>query len=161
MKITIKSLALFGFLLPMLFSCSGTKQTFSSTENTVLFLPPKIEANVEMYIDEIDGQKTKFNLADSAQVDEGNHELLIRLEYQPAAGSSIAVGGLGNLLLRAATNKTFTSILDIKVKKGQEYRFVVKDFDDGFEIILFNESTAKEVLNHRFKLNEGKFEREF
>ena len=152
---------LFGLIIPLLFSCSGTKQTFSTTENTALFLPPKIDSNVEMYIDEIDGKKTEFNLADSAQVDYGNHSVLVRLEYQPASGTAIIVGGFANLLLRATTNKTFTSILDIKVNKGQEYRFVVKDFEDGFEIVLFNESTSKEESIHKFKLTEGKFEREF
>ena len=148
-------------LISLLFSCTGTKQTLSTTENTALFLPPKIETYVDMYIDEIDGKKTKFNLADSAQVDEGNHKVLVRLEYQPAAGSSVIVGGLGNLLLRAATNKTFTAYIDLNVEKNEVYRFVVKDFDDGFDIILFNETKVKEESNHKFKLSEGKFEREF
>ena len=131
----------------------------SSTENTALFLPPKIEASVDMFIDEIDGKKTKFNLVDSVQVDEGKHSLLVRLEYEPAAGSSLIVGGLGNLLLRSTTSKTFSTTIDIEIEKSIEYRFVVEDFDNGFEIILFNETKKKEELNLRFKLIEGKFER--
>jgi len=104
----LKHIILICLLIPILNSCSGSKKVLSSTENTALFLPPKIEADVDMFIDEVDGKKTKFNLEDSAQVDEGEHSLLIRLEYQPAAGSSAIVGGLGNLLLRSATNKTFS-----------------------------------------------------
>ena len=150
---------LFGLLVSTIISCSGSKKVLSSTANTALFLPPKIETDVDMFIDEVDGKKTKFNLVDSAQVDAGKHSLLVRLEYQPAAGSSVIVGGLGNLLLRSATNKTFTTTIDIEIEKSMEYRFVVKDFDNGFEIILFNETKFKENLKHRFKLTEGKFER--
>ena len=51
--------------------------------------------------------------------------------------------------------------MDKVVEKSMEYRFVVKDFDNGFEIIHFNETLLKEELNHRFKLSEGKFERVF
>jgi hypothetical protein len=157
----LNHLILFVAFLPIIVSCSGSKKILSTTENTALFLPPKIEAYVDMFIDEVDGKKTKFNLADSAQVDVGNHKVLVRLEYQPVAGSAIIVGGLGNLLLRSATNKTFSTTIDIEVGKSEEYRFVVKDFDDGFDIILFNETKMKAELNHRFKLSEGKFEREF
>jgi hypothetical protein len=157
----LKHIILICLLIPILNSCSGSKKVLSSTENTALFLPPKIEADVDMFIDEVDGKKTKFNLEDSAQVDEGEHSLLIRLEYQPAAGSSAIVGGLGNLLLRSATNKTFSTTMDIEIEKSMEYRFVVEDFDNGFEIILFNETKMKEELNLRFKLNEGKFKQIF
>ncbi len=136
-------------LIPILISCSGSKKVLSSTENTALFLPPKIEAYVDMFIDEVDGKKTKFNLEDSVQVDEGKHSLLVRLEYQPAAGSSLIVGGLGNLLLRSTTNKTFSTTMDIEIERSMEYRFVVEDFDNGFEIILFNETQIKEELNHQ------------
>lgn len=156
-----KNSILFGLLIPILLSCSGTKQTFSNTAETALFLPPRIEAYVDMFIDEVDGKKTKFKLADSAEVDEGNHEILVRLEYMPAVGSGAVVGGLGGLLLKAATNKTFSARLNIVVEKGQEYRFLVKDFENGFDIILFNETKVKEELNHRFQLNDGKFERVF
>ena len=157
----LKHIILICLLIPILNSCSGSKKVLSSTENTALFLPPKIEADVDMFIDEVDGKKTKFNLEDSAQVDEGEHSLLIRLEYQPAAGSSAIVGGLGNLLLRSATNKTFSTTMDIEIEKSMEYRFVVEDFDNGFEIILFNETKMKEELKLRFKLNEGKFKQIF
>ena len=157
----LKQFILICFLIPILISCSGSKKILSSSENTALFLPPKIEANVDMFIDEVDGKKTKFNLADSAQVDEGSHNLLVRLEYQPAAGSSVIVGGLGNLLLRSATNKTFSTAIDIEIEKSMEYRFVVKDFENGFEIILFKETKMNEELNYRFKLIEGNFESVF
>ncbi len=157
----LKQFILICLLIPILISCAGSKKILSSSENTALFLPPKIEANVDMFIDEVDGKKTKFNLADSAQVDEGSHNLLVRLEYQPAAGSSVIVGGLGNLLLRSATNKTFSTAIDIEIEKSMEYRFVVKDFENGFEIILFNETKMNEELNYRFKLIEGNFESVF
>tara|TARA_R110000787_G_scaffold17143_3_gene54127 strand:+ start:28295 stop:28639 length:345 start_codon:yes stop_codon:yes gene_type:complete len=111
-----------------------------------------------MFIDEVDGKKTKFKLADSAEVDEGNHEILVRLEYVPSVGSGAVVGGLGGLLLQATTNKTFSTKLNIVIEKGQEYRFVVKDYENGFDIILFNETKMKEELKHRFQLSDGKFE---
>ena len=51
--------------------------------------------------------------------------------------------------------------IDIEIEKSMEYRFVVKDFENGFEIILFNETKMNEELNYRFKLIEGNFESVF
>ena len=157
----IKSFLFLILFLPVIFSCSGSKKVLSSSDNTALFLPIKIEAYVDMFVDEVDGEKTSFNLADSVEVDAGKHNILVRLEYQPAAASSIIVGGLGNLLLRSATNKTFSSKIDIQVQKNMEYRIVVKDFEDGFDIILFNETKKEEESIYSFKLKDGKFERMF
>ena len=42
-----------------------------------------------------------------------------------------------------------------------KYRFVVKDIDNGFEIILYNETKMKAEYNFRFKLSDGYFERVF
>ena len=53
----------------------------------------------------MDGEKTKFGLYDSVIVDAGVRTLEVRLEYQPASGSSVLLGGLANLLLRATTKK--------------------------------------------------------
>jgi len=147
--------------LALTISCIGNKKVLSSSNDTALFLPPKIETSVDMYIDKVDGKRTKFKLSDSAQVDQGNHTLLIRLEYQPASGTSLIVGGIANLLLRATTNKTFTSTIDINVTKEQEYRFKVKGYEDYFDLILINETTSKNEAIYKFKLNEGKFVRIF
>ncbi len=148
-------------VIPLMYSCGGSKQVLSSSQNTCTFLPPEIEANVDMFVDEVDGKPTKFNLADSVVIDEGNHNILIRLEYQPAAGSSLIVGGLGNLLLRFTTNKTFSTNMDISVTANQEYRFVVTNSENGFKIRLVNESTSKIELEHAFELKDGKFTRVF
>ena len=148
-------------LAPAIISCSGSKKILSSTDNTALFLPPEIENSVDMFVDEVDGIKTKFNLADSVQIDVGNHEILVRLEYKPAEGSSIIVGGLGSLLLRAASNKTFTERFNINVESKQEYRFIVKSFDDGFTIVLKNETKNKEQEKYTFKLKDGTITRIF
>ncbi len=93
--------------------------------------------------------------------EEGKHNILIRLEYQPAAGSSLIVGGLGNLLLRFTTNKTFSTNMDISVAANQEYRFVVTNSENGFKIRLVNETTSKIELEHAFELKDGKFTRVF
>ena len=158
----MKSYFLFFILvIPMMYSCGGSKQVLSSTQNTCTFLPPEIEAYVDMYVDEVDGKPTKFNLADSVVIDEGEHNILVRLEYQPSAGSSLVVGGLGNLLLRFTANKTFSTKMDISVAANQDYRFVVTDSENGFKIRLVNETTRKIELEHAFELKDGKFTRVF
>ena len=66
--------------------------------------------NVGLYVDQVDGEPTDFGLFDQIVIDAGGkHEISVRLEYQPAAGTSLVVGGIGNLLLRAGTNKTGSS----------------------------------------------------
>lgn len=141
------------------YSCSGSKQVLSSTQNTCTFLPPQIEANVDMFVDEVDGKPTKFNLADSVVIDDGKHNIKVRMEYQPAAGTSIIVGSLGNMLLRSATNKTFTTNMDISVTSDKEYRFVVTSSENRFTIKLRNETTSKIDLEHSFELKDGEFTR--
>ena len=160
-KTVFKGLVLFAILFPFIISCSSTKQTFSSTEKTAVFLPPKTEYYVDLFIEEIDGEKTKFKLGDTAEIDEGQHELRIRLEHQPASGTSIVVGGIANLLLRSTTNKTFSSIINVNVEKGQVYRLVTEDFKDGLAIKLHNETTSETQAVYKFKLEEGKFETVF
>ena len=145
----------------LLTSCGGSKQIFSSTDDTATFLPIMIEAYVDAFVDEIDGTKTNFNLDDSAVVDAGKHSVVFRLEYQPASGSAIVVGGLANLLLRATTNRTFRTTIDIEVEKDNDYRFEVVDFEDGFAIKLLNETQNTEDLEHRFEIRDGRFERVF
>lgn len=142
-----------------LIACSGSKKILSTTGETALFIPPKIEANVDMFIDEIDGKKVKFQLSDSAQVDAGNHEVLIRLEYEPASGSSIIVGSLGNLLLRSATNKTFKTKMDINVERDNTYQFVVTAASESFDIAVLNTGSKVEIVKHSFQLKDGHFEK--
>jgi hypothetical protein len=112
-----------------------------------------------MFVDEVDGKPTKFNLADSVVIDDGKHNIKVRMEYQPAAGTSIIVGSLGNMLLRSATNKTFTTNMDISVTSDKEYRFVVTSSENRFTIKLRNETTSKIDLEHSFELKDGEFTR--
>jgi len=156
MKNIILMLTLFGLI-----ACSGSKKILSTTDQTALFLPPEIEFGVEMFVDEIDGRKVKFHLSDSAMVDAGNHEVLVRLEYQPAAGSSLIVGGLGNLLLRSATNKTFNTKMEIDVEQDKTYQFVVTAADESFSIAVMNIDSNSEIVKHSFQLKDGHFERIF
>ena len=156
LKNIILLLTLFGLI-----ACSGSKKILSTTDQTALFLPPKIEAGVDMFVDEIDGRKVKFQLSDSAMVDAGSHEVLVRLEYEPAVGSSIIVGGLGNLLLRSATNKTFKTKMDIKVEQNNTYQFVVTAAGESFDIAVLNTGSKVEIVKHSFQLKDGHFEKLF
>lgn len=142
-----------------LIACSGSKKILLTTDQTALFLPPKIELDVDMFVDEIDGRKVKFQLSDSAMVDAGSHEVLIRLEYEPASGSSIIVGGLGSLLLRSATNKTFNTKMDINVERDNLYQFVVTAAGESFDIAVLNVGSKVEIVKHSFQLKDGHFEK--
>jgi hypothetical protein len=160
-KSVCNSVILLVAFLSLLISCSSTKQTFSTSEKTAVFLPPKTEYYIEMYIEEIDGKKTKFKMEDTAEIDEGEHELRIRLESHPATGTAVIVGGIANLLLRTTTNKTFSSTINVNVEKGQVYRLMTEDFKDGLAIKLLNETTSEIESIHKFQLKDGNFESVF
>ena len=92
-------------------------------------------------------------------MDGGLHNLLVRLEHQPAAGSSVIIGGIGNLLLRAGTNKTFRASIPVELLEGDVYGITAESHEDDLEIVVFTENA--EVLRHSFKYRDGQFERVF
>ena len=145
----------------LLIGCAGSKKSMVSTNDTVLFIPAQIETYVDFYVDEIDGKKTEFLLNDSLEIDAGEHTIEVRMEFQPAAGSSLIVGGVGNLLLRAATNKTFKTQMDINSIANHTYQFIITGIEEGFEIDLKDVTSDKIDLSHQFKLKDGKLERIF
>ena len=148
-------------ILFVLLACTGSTKVLSGTSATALFLPPEIEAYVDMYVDVVDGKKVKLGIMDSVRTDAGSHEVEIRLEYQPAAGSAVIVGGLANLMLRSATNKTFTTKMSITVEESHEYRFIVTSGEKRFFIALFDETTNAEQVKYTFELKDGKLTRVF
>jgi len=118
MKRTTSSL-----LLPMLLAfvamisaCStGKQRDMTSGSEAAVFMPIVTDYNVGLYVDQIDSKPTSFGLFDQVLIDSGKREISVRLEYQPAAGTSLVVGGIGNLLLRAGTNKTFRTNISVDV----------------------------------------------
>ena len=142
--------------------CTAKTHELSTGPDPAHFVPVVGEFGVEIFVDEIDGNATKFGEFDRVTIDPGPHEIVVRLEYQPAAGSSLVVGGIGNLLLRAATNETFRARLSIDLEPGQTYRLAAKHSEsDGVDLILFDETAEEEVLRYSFMLADGAFERVF
>ncbi len=148
--------------ISMALGCAGTEQDLSTEDSPATFVPVVTDYGVDIFVDEIDGKETTFGKLDKALIDPGTHELAIRLEYQPAAGSSVIVGGLANLLLRAGTNKTFKTRLTIDVEAGHVYQISARsNSDDILDVIILDETSSKEILKHSFRLKDGKFERIF
>ena len=112
-----------------------------------------------MYVDKIDGNPTRFHLADSVVIEAGRHEVDVRMEYSPAAGTAIVVGSLANILLRSATNKTFTTTMEIIVEKNKTYRFEVYGFDNSFKIQVNNITDKTVISEYIFELKDGQFKR--
>ncbi len=137
------------------------ERSIAFTDDTALVLPIAAEWGVDFFVEKVDGKKTKFGLYDSVVIDAGTRILDIRLEYTPASGSSLLVGGLGNLLLRAATNKTFRTKMEVEVEGGKTYQMTATAKDDLLEIFVIDHTDEKIVTSQRFQLKDGKFERLF
>ena len=161
-NLRILSAILFFVPIAMVLGCAGTEQNLSTAENPATFVPVMSDYDVNIFVDQIDGKETEFGELDKALIDPGTHELAIRLEHQPASGSSVVIGGLANLLLRAGTNKTFKTSLTINVEAGHVYQLSARqNSDDGLDVIIFDETSGKEILKHTFRLEDGQFERVF
>ena len=137
------------------------ERSIAVTDNTAIFLPIATDWGVNLVVEKVDGKPTKFGLYDSVLVDAGDRTLEVRLEYKPAGGSSVLVGGLANLLLRAATNKTFRTTLEIEVEGGKEYQMTAVAKGEKLEIAVINHSDEEIVKSQVFEVKEGKFERIF
>jgi len=163
-KYKILSLLSVVILLSLMAGCSGSQVDLSKENNSspAKFVPYVADYGVDIFVDKVDGKPTKFGELDSVLIDPGSHELVVRLEYQPAAGSAIVVGGIANLLLRAGTNKTFVTTISVDVKANKTYKLLAKYTpEDQIDLIVFNETSDEEVLKHSFALKDGRFERIF
>jgi hypothetical protein len=140
---------------------NASEVNLAKTDQTAKFMPVVSDYTVELYVDKVDGKATKFRTRDTAIVDAGERTIAIRLEYTPATGTSIILGGLGNLLARAATNKTFRTEMTTPVVAGHEYQLIARAQGDEIVIIVFDQSDRKEVAGQRFSVKDGAFERIF
>ncbi len=146
----------------MMTACTTGKQhDMTSTNETAVFLPVVIDYNVDLFVDKVDGKPTEFGLFDQVNIDAGRREIGVRLEYMPAAGTSLIVGGIGNLLLRAGTNKTFRTSISVDVLSGHAYRLIARSKEDTLEIVVFDETDGREVVKQAFGVKDGQFERLF
>jgi len=142
--------------------CSGTQQNIANSGDTATFVPVVTDYGVDIFVDSVDGQSTKFGELDSAIVDAGKHNLVVRLEYQPAAGSAIVIGGLANLLVRAGTNKTFRTTISLEAEAGHLYQLSARTrSDDELEIVIIDQTLNQEITKQTFRVSEGGFERVF
>ena len=137
------------------------ERSIAMTDDTAIFMPIVTDLDVDLYVDKVDGKKTKFGLYDSVVVDAGKRQLDVRLEYQPASGSSLILGGLANMLLRAGTNKTFRTTMKVDVVGGQAYQLFANAHNGILTIMLTNDTASEQVLRQDFKIKDGKFERVF
>ena len=144
------------------FATSGTlaasEVNLAKTDQTAKFMPVVSDYTVELYVDKVDGKATKFQAHDTAIVDAGERTIAIRLEYTPARGSSLILGGLGNLLARAVTNKTFRSEMIALVVAGHQYQLIARAQGDEIVIIVFDQTDRIEVVGQRFSFKDGKIE---
>jgi hypothetical protein len=155
-------LFIFITLAMLLGGCTIKDSNHAAGDNPAYLTPISKIYGVAMHVDQLDGQAVNYNESKRLVLDNGSHDLNVRLEYQPAAGSSVIVGGLGNLLLRGATNKTFRQDITVDLTGGHEYGLIVKDTEQGFELLVFDETDRGVViLEHQFKFSDGKIERLF
>ena len=150
-------IALFVFAVSA--NLDASEVNLAKTDQTAKFMPIVSDYTVELYVDKVDGKATKFRSRDTAIVDAGERTIAIRLEYTPASGTSLILGGLGNLLARSATNKTFRTEMTAPVVAGHQYQLIARAQGDEIVIIVFDQTDRKEVAGQKFALKDGKFER--
>jgi hypothetical protein len=146
-------------VLVVSFNLHAREVNLAKTDQIAKFMPVVSDYTVAIYVDQVDGKKTKFRAHDTATVDAGDRTMVIRLEYTPASGTSLILGGLGNLLARAATNKTFRTELTAPVVAGHEYQLIARAQGNEIVIIVFDQTDRIEVAGQRFVLKDGRFER--
>ena len=156
---------LIGLLTALLLGVSShamaKEVNLAQPDETARFRAVTSDYTVDIYVDKVDGKATKFRARDTAVVDAGDRTMDVRLEYQPASGSSLLLGGLGNLLARAATNKTFRTSMTVTIQAGHEYQLIAQAQDKDMVIVVFDHTDRKEVAGQKFTLRDGKFERVF
>lgn len=155
------AVALLAALALLVAGCAGSEKNLATSESTALFLPVATDYGVDLFIDRLDGKPTEFGAFDQVTVDAGQRDIEVRLEYQPAEGSSLVVGGIGNLLLRAGTNKTFRTTMKVDVQGGREYRLIARAVEEKLEFIVVDETADREVQKQVFELKDGQLERIF
>lgn len=134
----------------------------SSTDQTAKIYAVTASWNTDIRIDKVDGQNTKISGKKPTRVDAGERQLDVRMEYRPAAGSSLLVGSIGNLFLRGVTNKTFRTQLEVNMAQDHEYAVYVESNDKrGFDLITFDLTNELEMARQSFAIKEGKLERLF
>lgn len=156
--------AVIGVALMLLASCAvaAERDLTSGDGPYALFLPSVVDYGVELYVVEVNRSATRFGESDKVRISPGTQQLAIQLEYQPAAGTSLIVGGIGNLFLRSATNKTFRTDLSVDVHANHIYHLSARtNTAGGFDITVFDESLGKEVAKQSFTEKDGRFERLF
>lgn len=116
------------------------------------------DAGVDMTIEKINEKKVDAGELTSIEISPGEHKLTIRIDSTPASGSSIILGGWGNLLARAATNQSFRTDLLFKAEPGHKYVVGTGASDDKFIVMVFDETSNKEVASQAFAYKDGKFE---
>ncbi len=161
LKITTVHVLLALFLLSASVIVDAREVNLANTDQTAKFMPVVSDYTVDIYVDKVDGKPTKFRANDTAVVDAGERTMTIRLEYAPATGAGLILGGLGSLLALAATNKTFRTELTAPVAAGHQYQLIARAQGDEIVIIVFDQTDRREVAGQKFALKEGKFERIF
>jgi hypothetical protein len=139
--------------------CAISERSHTSSSSPAYITPFNNEWGVYLYIDELDGSEVKYSELDRLALDGGSHEIGVRMEYQPVQGTSVVVGGLGNMLLRATSNKTFEHDITVELIEGHNYGLTVKSTDIGFELLVFDETDGGIVLlEHQFEYKDGTFQ---
>ena len=133
----------------------------ATTDETAFFDVAVSDYTVNVFVEQLDGQPVKFRARDTAIVDAGERTMAVRLEHQPASGSSILLGGLGNLLARAVTNKTFRTELTAELMAGHEYQFIAAAQGEEIVVVIYDHTEEEEVTGQKFVVRDGKFERIF
>ena len=167
MKLQFKHTKFIKFLSVLVISlgisaCAISERSHTNSSSPAYITPFNNEWGVYLYIDELDGSEVKYSELDRLALDGGSHDIGVRMEYQPASGTSLVVGGLGNMLLRSASNKTFEHDITIELIEGHNYGLTVKSTDVGFELLVFDETDGGIVLlRHPFEYKDGTFEKLF
>ena len=142
----------------------ATTLAFSQFANAAAPATLSIENPVQIagIVEQVDGEETYISYRETAEIEAGSRSLALRVEHQPAAGSAILLGSVANLILRAATNKTYQLDLDLDMQPGHDYILRITRAGKGTLLVTALDATSSEELSQtRLERKNGKFTRIF
>ena len=112
-------------------------------------MPSAPDYTVDITIEKLDGKTVNVSDLDRLEILPGSHELVIRVDHVPARGTSVVLGGWGNLAARAATTKSMSATVSFQAQESRKYLVTAGLLDDAPAVWIVDETTEQIVASQR------------
>lgn len=144
---------IFCFVVLMVIGCGTTKQGYTGPQKSesgiAVIVPSAPDYTVDITIEKLDGKTVNVSDLDRLEILPGSHELVIRVDHVPARGTSVVLGGWGNLAARAATTKSMSATVSFQAQESRKYLVTAGLLDDAPAVWIVDETTEQIVASQR------------